>query len=79
MSHLRHTSIAQPAQPGGPDPGETSVSAAFTCTDCRVTYEPTAEDFDAGRTGCPDPDCGGWTFRAELVEPAAEPTSRKTG
>ena len=23
--------------------------------------------FEFGRTGCPDPDCGGWTLLAELT------------
>lgn len=51
----------------------------LVCESCQATYEPTDEDLDAGRTGCPDPDCGGWTFWAELVEPTAGPTCRKAG
>lgn len=47
---------------------ETSV--ILTCTDCGLSFEPSVEDFAAGRTGCPDPDCDGWTFWAELREPA---------
>lgn len=49
----------------------------LVCDCCQATYEPTPGDFDAGRTACPDPDCGGWTFVAELIEPAAGRTSRK--
>ena len=45
----------------------TFATVAFTCTECDTTFEPTAEDFDTGRTGCPDPDCGGWTLLAELT------------
>jgi len=44
-----------------------SMTLVLTCTDCDHTYEPTAEDFEFGRTGCPDPDCGGWTLVAELA------------
>jgi hypothetical protein len=51
----------------------------LVCDTCQGTYEPTVEDLDAGRTACPDPDCGGWTFWAELVEPAAGPAPRKAG
>ncbi|MQA26035.1 MAG: helix-turn-helix domain-containing protein [Micromonosporaceae bacterium] len=40
----------------------------FTCTECDSTFEPAAEDLATGRTGCPE--CGGWTFWAELREPA---------
>ena len=43
------------------------AAISLTCTDCDTTFEPTAEDFAFGRTGCPDPDCGGWTLLAELT------------
>ena len=43
------------------------VGVVFTCTECEHTFEPSFEDFDTGRTGCPDPDCGGWTLVAELT------------
>lgn len=59
--------------------GEWPASAVFTCTGCGFTYEPAVEDLDAGRTGCPDPDCGGWMFWAELVVPAAGRDARKSG
>ena len=51
-----------------PLPEEPGV--VLTCTDCDATYEPTAEDITAGRTGCPDPDCGGWVFSSALTAPA---------
>lgn len=56
-----------------------STQLLLVCESCQGTYEPTGADLDAGRVGCPDPDCGGWTFWAELVEPAAGSTSRKAG
>ena len=51
---------------GAPPPPGVVV---LCCTDCDRVYEPTAADFDAGRAGCPDPDCGGWTFSSALTEP----------
>ncbi len=45
----------------------TFATVAFTCTECDTTFEPTAEDFEFGRTDCPDPNCGGWTLLAELT------------
>ena len=45
------------------------VRAVFTCTSCERTYEPSIDDFAAGRIECPDPDCGGWTFWAQLDGP----------
>jgi hypothetical protein len=45
----------------------TFATVTFTCTDCDTTFEPSAEDFEFGRTDCPDPDCGGWTLLAELT------------
>ena len=62
--------------PNTGDVKQAPVSVVFTCTSCGRTYEPTVEDFAAGRTGCPDPDCGGWTFWARLVEPSAARTRR---
>jgi hypothetical protein len=44
-----------------------STNVLLTCTDCQHSYEPTPEDFESGRTGCPDPDCGGWTMIAETI------------
>ncbi len=53
---------------------ELLAGVVLTCTSCVRDYEPTVEDFAAGRTGCPDPDCGGWSFWARLVEPSAAQT-----
>jgi len=33
------------------------------------TYEPSDVGLEAGRTDCPDRDCDGWAFRAQLSEP----------
>jgi len=52
-------------QAGAPPP-----AVVLCCTDCDHVYEPTTQDLDTGRTGCPDPDCGGWTFSSALTEPA---------
>ncbi len=49
--------------------GQGPVSAILTCTRCALTYEPSGADLAAGRTECPDPDCGGWTFWAQLRRP----------
>lgn len=38
------------------------LAVVLTCTDCDRSYEPTHQDLAAGRLGCPEPDCGGWTF-----------------
>ncbi|HYZ09298.1 MAG TPA: hypothetical protein VE709_12090 [Pseudonocardiaceae bacterium] len=44
----------------------------LTCTDCRTSYEPSAEDFTFGRTSCPNPDCDrGWFWTAALAAPDA--------
>ena len=51
------------------DGEQPQVSVVFTCTSCTHTYEPTVGDFAAGRTECPDPDCGGWAFWAQLLSP----------
>jgi len=68
---------AVPAQPGTtrpttpPSPAtEPALAVVLTCTDCQRSYEPTVEDFAAGRTGCPDRACGGWTHTASLAAPA---------
>jgi len=63
---------AVPAQPGTttrPDDTDAApLAVVLTCSTCDTTYEPTVEDFAAGRTGCPD--CGGWTYTASLAAPA---------
>ena len=57
-----------------PDPApaavEVPLAVVLTCTDCQHTYAPSTEDFAVGRTGCPDPDCGGWVWTSTLTEPA---------
>ena len=57
-----------------PDPTPTAVevplAVVLTCCTCDHTYEPTVEAVATGRLGCPNPDCGGWTFVAELTVPA---------
>ena len=62
---------------------ELLVSTVLTCTNCSQTYELTAGDFATGRTECPDPDCLGWTFWAQLHdlgdEGAATPRPRPDG
>jgi len=65
LTDAGHAALAPTGAP--PAPGVVLV-----CTDCDHVYEPTAGDLAAGRTGCPDPDCGGWTFSSALaVSPAA--------
>ncbi len=67
---------AVPAQPGTTRPAippratEPPLAVVLTCIGCQRSYEPTPDDFAAGRTGCPDPDCGGWTYTAALTAPA---------
>ena len=51
-------------------PVQTPLAVVLTCTDCDTTYEPTAEAVARGRFGCPDPDCGGWTFSSALTVPS---------
>jgi len=51
------------------DPPPPGV-VVLCCTDCDQVYEPTTADFDTGRAGCPDPDCGGWVISSALTEPA---------
>ena len=46
------------------------LAVVLTCTDCDQTYEPTAEAIARNRFGCPDPDCGGWTFSSALSVPS---------
>jgi len=51
-------------------PVQLPLAVVLTCCDCDQTYEPTAEAIARGRFGCPDPDCGGWTFSSALTVPA---------
>ena len=58
-------------RPAVPSPAtEPALAVVLTCCSCDTTYEPTAEAIARGRLGCPDPDCGGWTFSSALTEPA---------
>ncbi len=52
-------------------PAQPPLAVVLTCCTCDVTYEPTAEAIARGRFGCPDPDCGGWTFSSALTVPPA--------
>ena len=65
---------AVPAQPGTTtqpnDAGAAPLAVVLTCCTCDHTYEPTAEAVATGRLGCPDPDCGGWTFSSALTVPS---------
>jgi hypothetical protein len=36
----------------------------LACTACQLVYEPEVADFGNGNTGCPQ--CGGWTWIAQL-------------
>ena len=59
----------RPQSDQGRDGDERPLGVVLSCTDCDHVYEPTAADLAAGRTGCPDPDCGGWTFSSALTVP----------
>ena len=48
-------------------PEQLPLAVVLTCTDCDTSYEPTAEAIARNRFGCPDPDCGGWSFSAALA------------
>ncbi len=52
-------------------PAQLPLAVVLTCTSCDGTYEPSAEDFARDRTGCPAPDCRGWTFSSALTVPPA--------
>lgn len=55
---------------------DQDTGVVLACDTCQHTWEPDPDDFDTGQTGCPR--CGGWTWLAELAEPAtvADPRSR---
>lgn len=66
----------------GPDPvcsRELPLQLVLTCgsSACQHTFEPDPVAFTAARLACPR--CGGWTFAAELAEPASAAVSRKDG
>jgi len=52
-------------------PEQLPLAVVLTCCTCDHTYEPSAEAIARGRLGCPDPDCGGWTFSSVLTVPPA--------
>ena len=59
-------------RPTAPPPAtEPALAVVLTCTDCDHTYEPTAEAIARNRFGCPDPQCGGWSFSAALTVPSS--------
>ena len=68
---------AVPQQPGTTRPAvpspapEPALAVVLTCCTCDQTYEPTPEAIARNRFGCPDPDCGGWTFSSALTVPPA--------
>ena len=51
-------------------PTQMPLAVVLTCTQCQHTYEPTLEAIARNRFGCPDPDCGGWTFSSALSVPS---------
>jgi len=55
---------AVPAPAGDPPP-----VLVLSCTACEHAYEASLHDVATGRLGCPN--CGGWTFLAELTVPPA--------
>ena len=57
-------------------PEQLPLAVVLTCTDCDTTYEPTPEAIARNRFGCPDPDCGGWTFSAALTVPSTTGSDR---
>jgi hypothetical protein len=52
-----------------PSAAEPPLRVVLTCGDreCRHTFEPDPHVFASANLACPE--CGGWTFQAELVEP----------
>ena len=52
-------------------PVQLPLAVVLTCTTCDTAYEPSLEAIARGRLGCPDPDCGGWTFSSALTVPPA--------
>ena len=53
------------------DGEQLPLAVVLTCCTCDTTYEPTPEAIARGQLGCPDPDCGGWTFSSALTVPPA--------
>jgi ssDNA-binding Zn-finger/Zn-ribbon topoisomerase 1 len=47
--------------------GELRPWAVLACSTCQATWEPSLDDVARGNTGCPQ--CGGWTWIAQLAEP----------
>ena len=51
-------------------PEQLPLAVVLTCCTCDQTYEPSGEDIARNRFGCPDPNCGGWTFSSTLTVPS---------
>ena len=53
-----------------PSVAEPPLQVVLTCGsgDCRHTFEPDPDAFATASLACPR--CGGWTFHAQLIEPA---------
>ena len=51
-------------------PEQLPLAVVLTCCTCDTSYEPDADAVARGRFGCPDSDCGGWTFSAALTVPS---------
>ena len=69
---MRHPAV--PRQPGTttqPDAPAQPLAVVLTCCTCDQTYEPTPEAIARNRFGCPDPQCGGWSFSAALTVPSS--------
>jgi len=71
LTDAGHGALAPTGVPPSP-PG-----VVLACIDCDHVYEPTAADLAAGHTGCPDPDCDGWTWSSALT--VAAPTDPAGG
>ena len=57
--HVVHAPVGDPPPP----------VLVLSCTACEHAYEASLHDVATGRLGCPN--CGGWTFLAELTVPPA--------
>ena len=77
MRHEQRTQVIKQSAALDTAAEQRPMSVILTCTGCGHTYEPSAEDFAAGRTECPDPDCLGWTFWAQLRGPGEDQASTR--
>jgi hypothetical protein len=48
----------------------------LACTSCQLVYQPDPSAFESGTTGCPQ--CGGWTWIAQLGSPDRTTPERVT-